>query len=131
MADQISNNEKLNETQLPLQVVIHEQPQHQQAIQISSALVPNDYLCWSIFNTICCNLCFGIIAIIYSVKTKESIHYHNLVNAQQQSSTAFKLNMAAFLVGLLVTILCVLLNVFSENIGLKGLIEGLVTNSKN
>jgi hypothetical protein len=108
-------DQKLNETQ-SAQIAIQDQQPHrqQQATQISSALVPNDYLCWSIFNTIFCNICFGVMAIVYSVKTRQSIQHHSLANAQQQSSAAFKLNMAAFLVGLLVIVLIILLNVFAK-----------------
>ncbi len=107
------SEENLNKTQ-SVQIAIHDQDllRQQQLSQISSAQIPNHYLCWSIFNTLCCNVCLGIVAIIYSVETRKSIKNHNLAGAQRESSAAFKFNLASFLSGALVTILLILFNSF-------------------
>jgi len=79
-----NSNPKLNETPLANKAVLEQEPhRQQQATQISTASVPDDFLSMSIFNAICC-------IIFYSVKTKESIKDNNLVDAQQQSSLAIE-----------------------------------------
>jgi hypothetical protein len=94
--DNDTSNPEQNETQLANTAVQEQEPHRgQQVTQINSDVVPNDYLYWSIFNTICCAIFLGAIAIVYSVKTRESIKNHDLANAQKQSSVAFKMNLVA------------------------------------
>ena len=62
-----------------------------------SCKIPKDYLYWSILSTVFCNVCFGIAAIFFSLKTRENIRVQNLTNAQQQSSVALRLNLTAVL----------------------------------
>jgi len=111
MGNNTSNPEQ-NETQLANTAVREQEPHRgQQVAQINSDVVPNDYLYWSIFNTICCAIFLGAIAIVYSVKTRQSIKNHDLANAQEQSSVAFKMNLVALIFGLLVIIIIVVITV--------------------
>ncbi len=113
MGNKISNSEQ-NETQLANTAVQEQEPHRgQQVAQINSDVVPNDYLYWSIFNTICCLTFVGAIAIFYSVITRQSIKNNDLANAQKQSSVAFKMNLVASIVGLLVNIIIIIIIVIS------------------
>jgi hypothetical protein len=69
-------------------------------IQSDEQKVPNNYLTWSVFNTICCCSLFGILATIYSVKTKESIR-HGLSKQEIliYSDRAFFLNSISLICG--------------------------------
>jgi hypothetical protein len=82
--------------------------QRQQLPHISQPF-PKDYLILSIFNIACCNICFEILAIRFSLKTRESIRNNNLENAQKQSLTALKLNIAGILFGSIIIFLTIIL----------------------
>jgi len=58
-----------------------------------------------------CAIFLGAIAIVYSVKTRESIKNHDLANAQKQSSVAFKMNLVALIFGLSVIIIIVIYSI--------------------
>jgi hypothetical protein len=61
----------------------------------------NDYLIWSVFNTCCCCCLLGLIATIFSFKTRFSNHYPNQISTSQgYSRIAFKLNVCSTTLGI-------------------------------
>ncbi|KAM8939196.1 dispanin subfamily A member 2b-like [Pelodytes ibericus] len=65
--------------------------------------VVKDHLVWSIFNTAYLNFCcLGLIALVFSVKSRDRKLFGDLSGAKSYGSTAFSLNLAA-------TIFCVLM----------------------
>jgi len=55
-------------------IVVYQQPNQSDAQQtVYVHQMPPDYLGWSIFNVFCCCWCLGIIALIYSCKTRSTI----------------------------------------------------------
>ena len=66
---------------------------------------PNDYLCWSIFNVICCCFPLGLAAIIYSSKARQCNHLQVYTMAKKNSSRAFCFNSWATGVGLAILLL--------------------------
>ncbi|XP_056399795.1 dispanin subfamily A member 2b-like [Hyla sarda] len=68
-----------------------------------------DYLVWSIINLICCCLPLGIAALIFSIKTRDATHQNNASLAAKHSGTAKNLNIAATVIGVVVTIIFLIL----------------------
>ncbi|XP_069598576.1 dispanin subfamily A member 2b-like [Ranitomeya imitator] len=64
-----------------------------------------DYLVWSIINLICCCLPLGLAAIIFSIKTRDATHQNNSLLAAKHSRTAYALNVAATVIGVILTII--------------------------
>ena len=62
---------------------------------------PEDYLNFSIFNTIFCCFCLGIPALIYSVKSREAAKYEP-DDAAIYSKKAKLYNILAFIFGLII-----------------------------
>ncbi|KAK1159880.1 dispanin subfamily A member 2b-like [Acipenser oxyrinchus oxyrinchus] len=55
-----------------------------------------DYVVWSIFNLVnmnCC--CLGLVALFYSVKSRDQKHLKNLTRARDYGETAKRLNIAS------------------------------------
>ncbi|KAG8564378.1 hypothetical protein GDO81_016434 [Engystomops pustulosus] len=74
-------------------VVIQEDPQ----------LIRDD-LIWSIFNIIHCNaFCLGLVALSYSVKSRDRKLFKDYVGAREYGATARKFNIAALAVTVVVT----------------------------
>lgn len=61
-----------------------------------------DYLVWSIFNCLCCCWCLGLFAIHYSSLTRTAKMTMNAQQAQENSKTAFSLNIASTLLGIII-----------------------------
>lgn len=54
---------------------------------------PQDYLCWSIFNCLFCNICcFGFISLYYSLRSMSAYKQMNLSQAVKYSQKAKRLN---------------------------------------
>ena len=70
---------------------------------------PSDHLILSILSTIFCNFCFGLVAIFYSVKTRENIRGNDLLNANLNAKTAFRLNIVSIVLGVLSIVLVVVI----------------------
>lgn len=61
---------------------------------------PSDYLKWSIFNVIFCNVCcFGWLALYFSIKSKSELKTANLYSANFYSNKARLLNRSLTVVG--------------------------------
>ncbi|XP_069460945.1 interferon-induced transmembrane protein 1-like [Ambystoma mexicanum] len=63
-----------------------------------------DYLCFSVFNMLCCCLCIGIAALVFSVKTREANQRGDINEARIHSSTARTLNFVSLGIGIAITI---------------------------
>lgn len=64
---------------------------------------PNDYIEYSILNTLCCCICIGLPAIFFSVNTRQANNDPSKRETAVKSSTIAKwLNIAAFVIGLIV-----------------------------
>ena len=96
-----------------MQPIVYEQPKQEYKHQIQGGNyhtnIPSDYLILSIFSTICCNLCFGIAAIMHSVKTREKIRNNNFLDAKEHSKTALRMSLAAIVIGILMIVIIVLI----------------------
>ena len=82
----------------------------------ASSARPCNYLTWSVLNTICCCSIFGILATIYSVKTRESIRY----NLSQQeiraySARALCFNLLSLLFGLITLFAYFYINIYLKS----------------
>ncbi|NXP54485.1 IFM3 protein, partial [Heliornis fulica] len=74
--------------------------------------VPNskDFVLWSFFNAMFCNpFCLGFIALIFSVKARDSKIARDAVAADNYGRTAKRLNVAALCLGVVVTIIVIML----------------------
>jgi heme/copper-type cytochrome/quinol oxidase subunit 2 len=79
---------------------------------------PNDYLFLSIFNTFCCFLLIGVVAISFSIKTRESNRSGNTVQALVYSRKAKIFNLLALCMGALILIAYVYIsfgNIFNRD----------------
>lgn len=72
---------------------------------------PSSFLAWSICNTVCCNLIFGLIALAFSVSTLSEIKHEK---ALKNSKKAKIFNCIATVVGILTYIAVVIITVLSR-----------------
>ncbi|XP_069803825.1 dispanin subfamily A member 2b-like [Dendropsophus ebraccatus] len=70
-----------------------------------------DYLVWSVLNLICCCLPLGIVALIFSIKTRDATYQNNAPLAAKHSHTAKALNIAATVIGVVVIIISIVIYV--------------------
>ncbi|XP_041649947.1 synapse differentiation-inducing gene protein 1-like isoform X2 [Cheilinus undulatus] len=85
----------------PAQYVTQPQPEHP----------INDYLCYSIFNMLCCCLPLGVAALIYSISAREANHVGDWMAAERSSRTARTLNHIGLGIGIGVIVLCIIYGV--------------------
>lgn len=77
----------------------------QQVILVSPPTVKeNDYLGYSIFTLLCCCLPLGIVALVYSIQTRDANNAGNAVQAQRSSRMAQIFNHTALGVGIVLLI---------------------------
>ncbi|CAJ0950184.1 unnamed protein product [Ranitomeya imitator] len=69
-----------------------------------------DYLVWSIVNLICCCLPLGLAAVIFSVKSRDATQRNNVELAAKHSGTAYGLNIAATMTGVIFLIAAIYIN---------------------
>lgn len=92
----------LNQDSMPMQVVTHV-PQRQ---AVYMDVLPSDHIVWSAFHFIYCNpLCLGLVAFIYSIKSRDRKLAGDYIGARSHASTARCLNILALFVTLLITAL--------------------------
>ena len=78
--------------------------------------IPSDYLIWSIINTVFFSLIFGLIALVFSVKTRNRIRENLLPEARTSSKNAFILNLIATIFGIFSwIILLTLLSIYTSS----------------
>ncbi|XP_062432352.1 interferon-induced transmembrane protein 1-like [Rhea pennata] len=72
---------------------------------------PRDFVLWSYFNTLfCCNpLCLGFIALVFSIKARDEKIARQPLLAGKYGKTAMYLNIAAFVLGVLLIIVTLVL----------------------
>ncbi|XP_078507162.1 transmembrane protein PMIS2 [Lissotriton helveticus] len=63
-----------------------------------------DYLGYSIFNLLCCCLCLGIAALVFSIKTRDANQRGDINEARANSATARNLNHVSLGIGIAITI---------------------------
>ncbi|MEE6481936.1 hypothetical protein FKM82_013075 [Ascaphus truei] len=76
----------------------------QQSVLTTTTTPPRDYLMLSIFTLLCCFVPFGVAALIFSIKTRDSVHLGDVISAKKNSHWALILNSAAMLTGLMILI---------------------------
>ncbi|KAK3509116.1 hypothetical protein QTP70_020227 [Hemibagrus guttatus] len=67
------------------------------------------YLGWSIFNTLCCCLPLGILAIVFSCRTETANTVGDSAVANAHSTMAKNLNIAALVIGIILLIILIIL----------------------
>ena len=91
------------------------------------SMKPHDLLGWSIVNALFFNIFLGIVAIVFSVLTRNHIKKNQIAEAYQLSQFAFKLNLVATTMGsifwIIVIIVGVLLAIFLTQFNLNSLIN--------
>lgn len=88
-----------------------------QVIYVQAPPGPNDqkiddYMVFSILNLIFCNLILGIIAVIYSSKTKTANQQGQQTDAKNFSKIAKRINIISLVLGIVSALATVLLAVF-------------------
>ncbi|KAJ8267066.1 hypothetical protein GJAV_G00137950 [Gymnothorax javanicus] len=76
--------------------------------------VPPSFLAWSIFNTLCCCLPLGVVAIVFSTKVNNAVASGDLTAAESHSRTAKIVNIVALVVGLIFIITFIALRVNAQ-----------------
>ncbi|KAG8547613.1 hypothetical protein GDO81_027942 [Engystomops pustulosus] len=82
--------------QHPTPVLVTTQP----AIAVVPQPAYKDYMPWSIVNMILFCLPLGILALVFSLQTKDAIRQRDNVTAAQRSRSAFTVNVVALVLGL-------------------------------
>ncbi|XP_044606095.2 interferon-induced transmembrane protein 1-like [Equus asinus] len=85
-------------------------------INIHSEPPMRDHVIWSLFNTLFMNwCCLGFMAFAFSVKSRDRKMVGDVTGAQSYASTAKSLNIAALVLGVVLTI--VVIAVYASTIG--------------
>lgn len=82
-----------------------------------------DFFIFSIFSILCCNVCLGIPALVYSVKTREANKHDRFQDAAASSKLSKRFNIYSVITGLLILILYIFFH--SYLIKTNGLNESL------
>jgi hypothetical protein len=78
-------------------------------VEQSSVRKPRDYLIWSILNILFGNLIFGLIALFYSIKTRDNIRDQLIQGAQRTSKKALVFNIVGTLSMVIIWIIIIIL----------------------
>ncbi|XP_031762465.1 trafficking regulator of GLUT4 1-like [Xenopus tropicalis] len=79
-----------------------------------------DYLVVSIMNLLFCCLPIGVAALVYSIQTREAVARRDTASAKRSSQNAFRLNVAAFAVGLFCVTLMIIYYVIDSKTSTPG-----------
>ncbi|XP_040183046.1 dispanin subfamily A member 2b-like [Rana temporaria] len=74
-----------------------------------------DYLIWSIVSLICCFCPIGLAALIFSIKSRDANNQNDADSAAKHSRTAFYLNIAALVLGIILIIIVVTLQIVAAS----------------
>ncbi|KAK2816528.1 hypothetical protein Q7C36_022799 [Tachysurus vachellii] len=77
----------------------------QNVVGMTGAAPAPTYLAWSIFNTLCCCLPLGILAIVFSCRTDTANTIGDGAVAMAHSRMARNLNIAALIIGVIFVII--------------------------
>ncbi|KAM3921167.1 dispanin subfamily A member 2b-like [Leptodactylus fuscus] len=69
-----------------------------------------DYLVWSIMSLLCCFCPLGLAALIFSIKSRNASNENDSDGAVKHSKTAFYLNIAALVMGIIMIIIIAVLS---------------------
>ena len=72
---------------------------------------PPDYIIFSIVVLLCCNLLFGIIALIFSLQSDSSYKAGRLEDARKQGETAKRINIAGVVITIIIVVIVIILYV--------------------
>jgi hypothetical protein len=61
------------------------------------------YMCWSVFNLLCCSILCGIVPLLYSFEVREK-------RARGEYETAYRMSRRALITNIIVTVLCLIIN---------------------
>ncbi|KAK2520504.1 interferon-induced transmembrane protein 1-like [Columba livia] len=83
---------------------------------------PRDFVLWSLFNTLFCNpFCLGFIALVFSVKARDRKIAQDPAGAGSYGRKAKQVNIVAFCLGAVVTIICLVFLVQSYKMMLEAM----------
>ncbi|KAK9961388.1 hypothetical protein ABG768_009178 [Culter alburnus] len=86
----------------------------QPAVFVTAAPLANpepDYLCYSIFNMLCCCFPLGIAALVFSCSTRNANYSGQQALAEKNSKTARILNHASVAIGLVIIVAFIILQI--------------------
>lgn len=89
------------------QRTVTQQPVNTVTLQAPAAPIPypRDYLCWSIVSCLCCFWPLGLVAIIFSIKSRDEAASYQWDGAAYYGKIAFWLNVAAIMCGIFIVII--------------------------
>eukprot|EP00057_Strongylocentrotus_purpuratus_P027564 XP_011682038.1 PREDICTED: proline-rich transmembrane protein 1-like [Strongylocentrotus purpuratus] len=82
-------------------------PTQQNIVHVSTGIAPDDYFGQALFVTLCCCLPFGIVALIKSIEVRKRSAEGDYHSAAVASSEAARWSTVGFMVGCVVTGVCV------------------------
>ncbi|OAF67751.1 hypothetical protein A3Q56_04429 [Intoshia linei] len=86
----------------------YQPPPGQTTVIVQNNVRPSSYLAFAICVTICCNIIFGIIAIIFSVMSSSAADDNNMEDARRNG----KISLAFSLSGILITIIALIVGIY-------------------
>ena len=85
---------------------------------------PRDYLFLSIFNAVCCAICLGIPAIVYSTRARKQYRLGNIENGKSHANVARILNITgiscASCIIIIFIVFCIVSFYFISTIRIRG-----------
>ncbi|OAF69790.1 hypothetical protein A3Q56_02449 [Intoshia linei] len=97
------------------------QPVYNQAVQpmpgqttviVQNNSRPSNYLALAIFVTICCNILFGIIAIIFSVMSSSAADENNIEDAKSKGKISMYISIVGIVISIVVAIILIVYFVY-------------------
>ncbi|NWV82185.1 IFM1 protein, partial [Dasyornis broadbenti] len=93
---------------LPAGVNMEDLPRSTTVMVEETPKPPRDHLVWSLFTTLYCNVCcLGLLALVFSVKSRDRKVLSDYGGAQSYSSTAKWLNIAALVINIIIVIIII------------------------
>ncbi|NXE42927.1 IFM1 protein, partial [Ptilorrhoa leucosticta] len=93
---------------LPAEVSMEELPRSTTVLMEESPRPPRDHLVWSLFTTLYGNFCcLGLLAIVFSVKSRDRKVLGDYSGAQSYGSTAKCLNIVALVIHIIIVVIVI------------------------